>query len=778
MSADPWWAYPGDRLWQSQDGAIAAVARVSSETFVRIDIVMPNGTRGAVWDPNLAMLSLLEGPDIPKDVFQDLRDSIARAAEPRTLSPAAQFLVDALAAALGRPLPVTARSMRQQLIKEFSISREAAQTILNQVAPRFVRLQGDLVQLQPIGLLRAAGTQDVRTIAERALLCLVEAYDHNPDVTSLNPAEVFYKLEPAQRGEARSMVHTLALASESNPDGWSVPLDIEELWHEKITSLDALWKYSARARKVPRPWPGALIVQRDPDASAEKTSLRTRSTPATIEAAPADPDNKQYRLPRLEVNYGKKLGSGAFGTVWEATDALLQRSMAVKFLTATDESLDEEALLREVRSLAKVSHPNLVTAYGAAWLQHPMTGLVAPAIMMERIVGEPLEPWWSTQRDHDVVFRAAIELAAGVKAIHDAGLHHGDLHAENIVVGPDGHVKVIDWRYQDSFLQKPSVFQKGEVAADSRRTMDHILLLFEKQGLIEQAQQLRRIVDLNLAMAMLDVLRRPALAAEVSQPTSTTIPASTEVPPPPIRVGRAGALPNELTEYHGETIIWPITPSDLDATELASELDAFVGIEGGPVMRSMFRESGVQRPNGALQWNASHRPYDNVFHKWQLELRAGGVFAFRWASFTTHERILFRVEDLVDGVVFPIHVYELALAGAARSHGGQLPERVRVRLTVHGSGELVLHERGDLVVSPVDASPTSIPDWSATLEFEPLAGPGIAAKRLLNRALATFRVEQDNFTSTPATNAAIVHLNGAEFEARLQRTIKKARNSQ
>jgi len=89
----------------------------------------------------------------------------------------------------------------------------------------------------------------------------------------------------------------------------------------------------------------------------------------------------QPKLPRLDVTYGEKLGSGAFGTVWQARDQLLDREIAVKFLTSTDQALDEDALLREARSLAKLAHQNLVRVYGAAWLRHPMTGLVAPAIL-------------------------------------------------------------------------------------------------------------------------------------------------------------------------------------------------------------------------------------------------------------------------------------------------------------------------------------------------------------------------------------------------------------
>lgn len=133
----------------------------------------------------------------------------------------------------------------------------------------------------------------------------------------------------------------------------------------------------------------------------------------------------EHKLPRLEVAYGEKLGSGAFGTVWRATDALLDRDVAVKFLTSTAESFDEAALIREARALAKVAHPNLVTVFAAAYLRHPETKLVAPAITMELLVAEPLEKWWSRQHEPAAIFSVVSGVVAGVRAMHDAGLVHG-----------------------------------------------------------------------------------------------------------------------------------------------------------------------------------------------------------------------------------------------------------------------------------------------------------------------------------------------------------------
>lgn len=95
------------------------------------------------------------------------------------------------------------------------------------------------------------------------------------------------------------------------------------------------------------------------------------------EASAEEEQSARLSLPQHDVTWGRRLGDGAHGTVWEATDQLLQRTMAVKFLTGTDEAYDVEALLRDARTLAKLSHPNLVTTYGVAALPDtPRRGFV------------------------------------------------------------------------------------------------------------------------------------------------------------------------------------------------------------------------------------------------------------------------------------------------------------------------------------------------------------------------------------------------------------------
>lgn len=225
------------------------------------------------------------------------------------------------------------------------------------------------------------------------------------------------------------------------------------------------------------------------------------------------PTEAETKLPRMDVTYGQRLGSGAFGTVWHATDDLLERDIAVKFLTSTDQAMDEDALLQEARSLAKLTHPNLVTVHAAAWLRHPETRLVAPAITMELLRGDTLEKWWSREHSRDEVLRVASGLVAGLLAMHTAGLVHGDLHEGNVMVLEDSTAKLIDWRYNGTLLQRSSSHRRNEIAAEQRRAFDRVDTLLEKQGLDNERAAIRGKTELAALAATIEGLRTDRFSA-------------------------------------------------------------------------------------------------------------------------------------------------------------------------------------------------------------------------------------------------------------------------
>jgi eukaryotic-like serine/threonine-protein kinase len=136
------------------------------------------------------------------------------------------------------------------------------------------------------------------------------------------------------------------------------------------------------------------------------------------------------------------IGEGGMGRVYRATDTRLGREVALKVLPP-EVAADEERLgrfRREARALAALNHPNIVTIYSVEECEgtHFLT--------MELIEGRTLDAiippgGLATER----FLAIALPLAESVAAAHAVGLTHRDLKPQNVMIGSDGRVKVLDF---------------------------------------------------------------------------------------------------------------------------------------------------------------------------------------------------------------------------------------------------------------------------------------------------------------------------------------------
>jgi serine/threonine protein kinase len=97
-------------------------------------------------------------------------------------------------------------------------------------------------------------------------------------------------------------------------------------------------------------------------------------------------------------------------------------------------------VLAEARSVAALNHPNICTIYTV----DDAAGL--PVIAMEYVQGKTLAQRLNDDRPGiDEMISIARQIVGGLGAAHDAGIVHGDLKPDNIMLGVDGMVKVLDF---------------------------------------------------------------------------------------------------------------------------------------------------------------------------------------------------------------------------------------------------------------------------------------------------------------------------------------------
>lgn len=131
------------------------------------------------------------------------------------------------------------------------------------------------------------------------------------------------------------------------------------------------------------------------------------------------------------------VGQGAFGTVYRAWDAQLDREVALKVLL----QVPLESPLEEARHLARVRHPNVVSVYGAERVGEQV------GIWMEFIEGETLGTVVAERGPMSAreVAGIGIDLCRALSALHRSGLVHGDVKAHNVMREVGGRIVLMDF---------------------------------------------------------------------------------------------------------------------------------------------------------------------------------------------------------------------------------------------------------------------------------------------------------------------------------------------
>ena len=140
----------------------------------------------------------------------------------------------------------------------------------------------------------------------------------------------------------------------------------------------------------------------------------------------------------------RKLGEGGMGVVYEAKDPELARRVAIKVMRGGqrhgNDSQGKHRMLREAKAMARLAHPNVVHVYEVDEFGD------AVFLAMELVAGLSLRQWAKLRprkwREILAVFQQA---GQGLAAAHAVGVIHRDFKPDNVLVGDDGRVRVLDF---------------------------------------------------------------------------------------------------------------------------------------------------------------------------------------------------------------------------------------------------------------------------------------------------------------------------------------------
>ena len=148
----------------------------------------------------------------------------------------------------------------------------------------------------------------------------------------------------------------------------------------------------------------------------------------------------------LSERYGnlELIGQGGHGVVYKATDLHLNRQVVLKFLAQSSMATEmaRKYFLREVKLAASLNHSNIVHIYDIAKVEDVLY------YAMEYVDGVPLTaflPVGTPLADEAFLFSVFTQICDALDHAHQQGVLHRDVKPENVLVAPDGTVKLFDF---------------------------------------------------------------------------------------------------------------------------------------------------------------------------------------------------------------------------------------------------------------------------------------------------------------------------------------------
>jgi len=186
------------------------------------------------------------------------------------------------------------------------------------------------------------------------------------------------------------------------------------------------------------PMPGVGIA-----GSREADGIDTAHVRAKLGARLFGAAAEPLRVGRYSIL--RRVGAGAMGVVYAGYDETLDRRVAIKLVPDTAQSGAPARVLREAQALGRLSHPNVVAVHEVGRHIGPDDAPLV-FIAMEFVRGATLRDWCQAEtRTTAAMLEALVQVGRGLVAAHQAGIVHRDVKPDNVMIGHDGRVRLMDF---------------------------------------------------------------------------------------------------------------------------------------------------------------------------------------------------------------------------------------------------------------------------------------------------------------------------------------------